>query len=392
MAYFQKRATGWLAYINRRGHKRVARTFSSLDDAKAWARSIERKIDTGDFLPDRTGAKKVSFAQAAQDYEDIVAPTKKGLQQAKSLIRRVTEVLGARSLATITPQVIETYRDQRVQQVSRQTVKHEVGMVSRIFGFAVKHYALTGLVNPTRGLNFTPKQINNDRERRLSPLEQKYLTLALHEPRRNPWVAPVVAFAIETAARQSEIISLVWADVDLERHVCRLRGIDGRETKNGAKFREVPLSAAAEAAILNLAPTMPHMRRGKVFGLTASALRQSWASCVKRARDLYLDDQLRANLPALRISDPEAEIRALRFKKRKPNEATVAEFESLKEHDATLVDLHFHDLRHEATSRLARHFQMHELMKITGHSSAGMLARYYHPDIQSLAKRLRAAT
>jgi integrase len=51
--------------------------------------------------------------------------------------------------------------------------------------------------------------------------------------------------------------------------------------------------------------------------------------------------------------------------------------------------LHFHDLRHEAASRLARIFDMHELMKITGHSSPRMLMKYYHPSAADFAKRMR---
>ena len=53
-----------------------------------------------------------------------------------------------------------------------------------------------------------------------------------------------------------------------------------------------------------------------------------------------------------------------------------------------LMNLHWHDLRHEATSRLAEKLQMHELMKVTGHSDSKMLARYYHPKAEDLAKKL----
>ena len=53
-----------------------------------------------------------------------------------------------------------------------------------------------------------------------------------------------------------------------------------------------------------------------------------------------------------------------------------------------LIDLRFHDLRHEATSRLAAIFPMHELTKITGHKDPRMLMRYYHPHAKDLAKRL----
>lgn len=38
-----------------------------------------------------------------------------------------------------------------------------------------------------------------------------------------------------------------------------------------------------------------------------------------------------------------------------------------------LADLHFHDLRREATSRLDNVFKLHELTKIVGHSSPAML-------------------
>jgi integrase len=55
---------------------------------------------------------------------------------------------------------------------------------------------------------------------------------------------------------------------------------------------------------------------------------------------------------------------------------------------AGITDLRFHDLRHEACSRLADKFSLHELMKITGHKSAAMLARYYHPRAEELAKKL----
>ena len=55
-----------------------------------------------------------------------------------------------------------------------------------------------------------------------------------------------------------------------------------------------------------------------------------------------------------------------------------------------LVGLRFHDLRHEATSRLAGIFQMHELSKVTGHRDPRMLLRYYHPRAEDLAKKFPA--
>ena len=55
---------------------------------------------------------------------------------------------------------------------------------------------------------------------------------------------------------------------------------------------------------------------------------------------------------------------------------------------AGMDDLHFHDLRHEATSRLAEKLALHELMKVTGHKDTRMLARYYHPRAEDLARKM----
>lgn len=45
-------------------------------------------------------------------------------------------------------------------------------------------------------------------------------------------------------------------------------------------------------------------------------------------------------------------------------------------------------VEHEATSRLAEIFPLHELTKITGHQDTRMLMRYYHPRAEDLAKKL----
>lgn len=55
---------------------------------------------------------------------------------------------------------------------------------------------------------------------------------------------------------------------------------------------------------------------------------------------------------------------------------------------AKIDDLRFHDLRHEATSRLAEKLQLHELAKVTGHRDMRMVARYSHPREEDLARKL----
>lgn len=111
---------------------------------------------------------------------------------------------------------------------------------------------------------------------------------------------------------------------------------------------------------------------------------------MRAARKAHVYDKLREHL-ATAGYDEEAqdrEVRAIEYKKRKPLLLTFELLEKIEVDDKTLVDFHFHDLRHEATSRVADKLQMHELMKVTGHKTSRMVTRYYHPRAEDLARKL----
>ncbi len=112
------------------------------------------------------------------------------------------------------------------------------------------------------------------------------------DPKRaNKWIPLVTRFAIETAARISEIIGkdktadtaavpgLIWANVNLDKAVAKF--ID---TKNG-ESRFVPLSPAA-VECLQQARELNPVLRGPVFPTTNSAIKQAWQRAKKRAQDL----------------------------------------------------------------------------------------------------------
>jgi len=59
-------------------------------------------------------------------------------------------------------------------------------------------------------------------------------------------------------------------------------------------------------------------------------------------------------------------------------------------HRAQINDLTFHDLRHEALSRLAERgdFSVLELAAVSGHKSLQVLKRYTHLQAEKLARKL----
>lgn len=385
MATIVQRNGGWQAKIRRHGWPTQSKTFDAKEDAVKWARAVEREMDVGTFLQ-RTQGEKTTFKQASERYAREVLPSKRGCKQDASRLDGLVQHFGAYALASITPMMVSSYIDKLDKAgAAEQTIVHYVNLLNRVlkacvmdWGIALPQGLPTALVRKPR--------ISNERDRRLEPGEEELLLDALSADDRksgNVWMKPLVILAIETAARQSELLSLRWEYVDLARRVARLHGVDGRETKNNDPFRDVPLS---RQAVITL-QAMPRSIDGRVFPITSNAAKLSWQRAVKRARRQHLHTKLIERLRAERL-DAEAEIRALVYKKSKPSPRTLQCLAELEQSDRTLHDLHFHDLRHEATSRLAAAFKTHDLRKVTGHKSDRMLNRYYHPRPEDLANQL----
>lgn len=241
MAVITQRENGtWQVKIRRLGRPSQSKTFVRKADAEAWARATEREMDVGTFI-NRNDAERTTFAQAVDRYLSEILPGKRSQVQSRYMLARLCEHFGQYSLASISAAMLAQYRDERLKVVSPQTVLHELGHVTRVFkaaaldwGIALPQGIPTALVRKPR--------VSNARQRRLVGQEEALLMSALAGK-----VFPLAAviLAAETAARQSELISMTWKDVDLRRRVVRLRGVDGRETKSGDVYRDVPLSSRA---------------------------------------------------------------------------------------------------------------------------------------------------
>lgn len=384
MAVIAKRDSGrWQAKVRRLGQPAQSKTFDTKAAAEAWARSVERAMDTESFIPSDAAAK-LTFEKAVERYKLDVLPRLRGKVQTEYLLNRLCEHFGRYSLASITSAMLSEYRDARLRVVAPQTVVHELGMISRLFRAASLDWGVA-LPRGNPVAQVRKPSVRNERERVLKLGEEARLLAAL-KTCSTVYPLAAVQLAIETAARQSELIALDWRDVDLQARVALVRGRDGGVTKNGDEVRAVPLSSRAVAVL----EALPKPRTGPVLKCSQNALKLAWERAVARARKAYAYDQLRKALTDEGFDDEALarEVRAVEYKKREPLPLTRELLTRIQAEDKTLVDLHFHDLRHEATSRLANKLQMHELMKVTGHKTARMVSRYYHPKAEDLARKL----
>ena len=357
MAQITKRGDlQWRARVRVKGYPDQSRTFMYREDAEKWARATERELETSGFI-DRREAEKTSLRTVLERYAREVTPYKKSadIEAIKIEVLLRDSVLPNLKMSAVTSVAVAAWRDRRLTDVSGATVIRELGILSAVLNHARREWGIH-VENPIRYVKRPPTP--RARDRRLSALEEAYLLAALDEaPRkadgtfgkggsRNPWLAPLVRLAVETAMRRGELLALDWRHVDLRRRTAHLP-----ETKNG-DARTVPLSSQAAEILKGL----PRAISGKVFPTTAMAVKLGFARALKRACENYFQD--------------------CKVAKKTP----VHGF---------LDDVHFHDLRHEAASRMAEKLSnVLELSAVTGHRDLRMLKRYYHPRAEDLAKKL----
>jgi integrase len=337
MAAIRQRNGKWQARVRRHGFLPVEKTFHSKQDAEKWARAIEREQDIGSYVC-RSEIEQTTLSQLIQRYREEVVPLLRGAHTEIYRLANISQSqLGKLSLAALTPKSIANYRDQRLKAVSNSTVLRELQTLSAMLNHARREWGYPLVANPVQSIRRPAP--NKGRARRLDFGEQQRLMQALEcngrnaqgqfvEGTRNPWIKPLVQLATETAMRRGELLGLKWQNINLEKRTVHLL-----MTKNG-ESRTVPLSLQAYK-VLN---SLPHSIDGRVFPITANALKHAWERACERAG---------------------------------------------------VEDLHFHDLRHEATSRLAEKLtNVLELAAVTGHKDLKMLNRYYHPRAEDLAIKL----
>ncbi len=325
MATISKKANGWFVQIRRKGYDPEYKTLPTKDAAERWAREREGRIDRGEEPLDRRALRDTTLGDLIRRYIKEITPTKASADTERM---RLTKMLRAPmcdvTLLNLKSAPIAAYRDARANEVKPGTIARELGLLHTIIEVARKDWGFSIPNNPVAQVRRLP--VRNARDRRLQPGELLRLKEAL-ERTRNPLIAPVMLFAIETALRRGELLNLTWRYVDLDNRVAHIP-----ETKTGHP-RTIPLTDKAIAILRALPVDGDH-----VFPLSALALRLAW----NRVRE-------RAGMP----------------------------------------DLHFHDLRHEAVSRFAEMgLTTAELAVISGHRDPRMLMRYTHLRPADLAMKL----
>ena len=273
----------------------------------------------------RTEAEATLVKDVLQRFATEILPTKRSEQSDKSRIKTLTEAFGDYRLASLNSTQVARFRDQRLMVVGPQSVIHEINLLNRVLKTASMDWGIA-LPGGLPTAQVRKPVKPRGRDRRVTEEEvTKILKITGSDELRT-----IVTLAVETGMRRSEIATMTWEEVDLKKQTAHLP-----KTKTDIP-RTVPLSKAALKALKDFGAK----KEGRVFTLKAESMSQAFE----------------------RACEP---------------------------HRANISGVRFHDLRHEATSRLfEKGLNVMEVAAITGHKTLDMLKRYTHLRAEDLAKKL----
>jgi integrase len=252
-------------------------------------------------------------------------------------LRPLTEHFGRKRLRDITPADIEAFKLLRLDTPTKAGTPRTVAAVNRelqlmrtALRYAVRQGWLTRspFDSSANGERLIDVSAENRRERVLSLEEEARLLAAIDAEPLRAHLRPLIVAAVDTAARRNELLTLAWRDVDLPRGVITVRAINAKT----GRARTLPITPRLADELERLRPA--DARPGDlVFGGLKNVKRSFGTAC--------------------RV--------------------------------AGIGDLHFHDLRHTAITRMVRAgVNPGEAMKVSGHSELATFLRYLNPEGDAL--------
>lgn len=310
MASIREHRNKWQVQVRRAGHPPVSRSFIQKTDAMAWARQVERKIDGGELVADLGALNRVLVRDLLIRYKDTIAPLKRG---AKAESHKIVQLL-RHGLAECSLRGLTLSVIARYRDERLLNVRP--GTVLRELAilrhcFKVARREWDIPISVNPVSQITMPKASKPRERRVTSEEMEALFRGCDRG-QSALLKPIISFAVETGMRRGEIVAMRWTNIDVQ---CKTLLIP--ITKNG-HARTIPLTPVA-LEILNKLPRDDE----RIFPISGNAIRLAWGRLKKRVG---------------------------------------------------VVNLRFHDLRHEAISRF---FEMGlsvpEVALISGHKDTRML-------------------
>lgn len=303
----------WISWNDAQGRRRYRKTNArTLTEARGFRAAelvkVEKSLALGFAPPSEEAFSAVAKRFLAHQEARL---TSRAFERERHIVSDKLCHFFPGQLAAVRRIDIQRYVTERMSAVSAHSVQKELNILKHLLRLAVEWELIP--INPAQGVK-SPK-VPAGRVRYLQPLEMKAVLAACPA-----WLKPIVALAVSTGMRRSEILGLRWLDID--QAGCRVLL---PQTKNGD---------------------------GRIVYLNAMAL-----------TTLALLPKVSPSGPIFEVSTPE--------------KVSVAFARACRK--VGVLDFRFHDLRHTAASWLRMQgADIHTVAQLLGHKDLRMAARYQH--------------
>jgi len=338
----------WQVQVRIQGKGSLSKTFDNEFDAQLFSKNIDQKI--ANTNPENSLINPHLFYE--KKFADVVRAfchRNKATQWERKTGSSLLPHLKSITMRDVRHQWVEGYVERllvlpsaRKRPHSPSSIAKHLSLMSAAYRWGARDFDL-GMPSGLFSYKILPRDWKYHRERRLSKEEWRTLIQMFKhlESKRSASWRILLNLAIETGARQQELMKAEWKEFNLDNFVWVIpKGHTKLRTQ-----RVVPLSHTA-CRLLKILFKLKNETSERIF-----------------------------------------------HQFHKPASISSA-FQSLVKNKTEIRNLHFHDLRHEAISRMVsrrRELNMYEIMKIVGHSSFGMIDRYTHLRPDDLVNRFRSS-
>lgn len=334
MATFTKLRSGsWRVQVRRKG-KYVNNTFLRRKDAEEWALETERRIDRGE--PSTVRREGRTFGDLVRLHRADLEEVGKRFGRSKSAsLTFLEQRLGQLRLSELDRERLIQFGKERAREGAGPiTLGIDLGYIKTILCHAA---AVHGICTSTESISLARIALarlglvgkGDERNRRPTQDDLDRLIAAFERnPRQQIPLGRIIRFAVATAMRQDEICRVEWANIDRDKKMLLIRDRKDPRRKNG-NDQPIPLldvSGYDAWTIIEEQQNFSVGNAGRIFPYNGRSIGTAFR---RQCRELKIDN------------------------------------------------LHFHDLRHEATSRLFEAgFSIEQVALVTGHKDWKMLRRY----------------
>ncbi|TMN24544.1 site-specific integrase [Pseudoxanthomonas sp. X-1] len=313
----------------------ASETFLRHEDARKWATATERRIDLGEAPLKRAKVDPTTFEHLVDLHVEDMREVGKAPRRSKRFtLDALKAKLGKVKLKDLTRErLIQFGKDRSKEGAGPVTLSADLGYLKLVLTHAAAVHGIDVKVEPVDLARVALKRlglVGKSRARDRRPTADELTRLLDHFDNNDRASIPmgrIVRFAIASAMRQEEICRILWSELDVERRLVLIQDRKDPREKDG-NDQWVPLLNLTGFDALHLIRLQrKHCPRGDIIFPYNS---RSVGAAFRRA------------------------CKALKIK-----------------------NLHFHDLRHEGTSRLFEAgLRIEQVALVTGHRDWKQLKRY----------------